>query len=138
MIVQKVGKITQHRLLELCENSDVLTNVLDLTNDFVRSRQYWHSVLKSSFWSPLKKETVDSWGKSNIEMRHYESAPGVWIFEDQKSGVIWFVWTDLHHKHPWKGSSFELKVPPGIGDAEMLDSLERFVLLLHGNNTRGE
>lgn len=131
-ISQLSGKISQRSLMVYAENSQPLSNVLNHSPGYPQARQFWLDFLSSTAWSPLKKEILLTWGKSNIEMRRYESAPGVWIFNDHQTGIVWFVWTDLHHKNAWKGTSFEVKVPEEVTDLEMVDALRRFLLVLQG------
>ena len=125
MITQRSGKVTAKFVEGL--DSDTLFNILNHTPKYRAAADFWHGYLEQSSWKPLKDERVKSWGTPNINMRGYESAPGVWIFDDSSIGIIWYVWTDLHHKNPWKGSSFEIYVPEKVSGLEMLEALKRFI-----------
>jgi len=47
-------------------------------------------------------------GKPNVIVRDLESAPGLWVFDDEPTGLLFLVWSDCWKKHPWKGTSFEV------------------------------
>jgi len=124
MITQRPGKVTAKFVEGM--DSDTLFNVLNHTPEYKGAAHFWRNYLEQSFWKPLEEERVRSWGTPNINMRSFESSPGVWIFDDLPIGITWYVWTDLHHKHPWKGTSFEIYVPENVSSLEMLEAVKRF------------
>ena len=124
MITQRPGKVTTKFIEDT--DMDTLSNVLNHTPEYRDAGNFWRNYLGQSYWSPLQPERVRSWGNPNINMRSYESSPGVWIFDDFPIGIIWYIWTDLHHKYPWKGTSLEIYVPENVPGPEMLEAVKRF------------
>jgi hypothetical protein len=79
--------------------------------------------IRKQFWFNDCRVLCKLLGKPLINMRGYESTPGVWIL-DCTTGIKWIIWSDGHHKNPWKGTTYEVILPEGTGDAELAYSLE--------------
>jgi hypothetical protein len=124
MIVRRSGKVTK-KFIESVD-SEPLTNVLNWNHEYEDARKFWTDHMQRNFWKIIEEETIEKWGKPNVNVMSYESAPGVWIFDDTELGIIWYIWTDLHHKNPWKGTAFEIFVPEKVTGPEMLNALKRF------------
>lgn len=122
------GKVTKKYIESL--GMKTLSNVLAWEPGYPASSDYWLFVLREHMFSVVTEETIKRLGKPNLNVKEYESFPGVWILDDLKSGINWLIWSDLHHRHPWKGTSFELVLPQYITDETMIDSLKRLVLFL--------
>lgn len=133
-IRQVEGKITGRQLQVIGEDADTLMNVLYHTDGFEVARDYYLQETQRRYWKIVYEEAFKVLGKSNFECRHLESAPGLWIFEDYKARISWYMYSDLHHKHPWKGTSFELRLRKYITGEEMKDALERFFNFLDSAN----
>ena len=127
-IVQWAGKVTKTFIRDV--DSEPLINVLNLNAEYEDARKFWTDYIQQNFWKIIDKDTVARWGSPNINMMDFESAPGVWIFDDVESDIIWYIWSDLHRKNAWKGTSFEVFVPKTVSGAEMTESLKRFTSFL--------
>lgn len=128
-ITVRPGKLTRKEIFKICEDSEVLENVLR-HNGMPKSHSFWQRTMENNYWSILKPEILAKWGKPNCTVTGYESCPGVWLLDDSKTGIIWMIWTDLHHKHAWKGTSYEIVCPGLIGDDELLEAMQRLVPML--------
>lgn len=126
-IILRDGKVTKKYVESLDTNPLVM--ILN-HSEYPLALQLWTQEFNSNNWELLSKESLVKFGKPNIEFRNYESSPGVWIFDDTKTGIIWVIWTDLHHKHPWKGTSYEAIVPEYIDDRTLTDAIERMIPIL--------
>ncbi len=51
-------------------------------------------------------------GPPLVRMPDYESSPGLWVFDDTRSGIVFLLWSDGYKKHPWKGTSYETLARP--------------------------
>jgi len=121
------GKITGKELLRMYEDLTItpIGNYLR-SGRFEKAKDIWYNAMQKSFWSIVSKGTVAKWGKPNLNCRDLESSPGVWIFDDT-AGVTWVIYSDMHHKHPWKGTSFEVSIDDGISDKTMCEVIQRFL-----------
>lgn len=66
--------------------------------------------------------SVRNFNKPNVTMRGYESNPGAWVFDDTDTGITWIIFSDCHKKYHFKGTSYELILPPGITNEQLLNS----------------
>lgn len=90
----------------------------------------YHKFHAGNFDSILHStDLIKGLGKPLITMPEYESSPGLWIFTDKETGIEFFIWSDVHKKNAFKGTSIEVKIKPAQYD--IFDKLfERFVKFL--------
>jgi hypothetical protein len=125
MISLRPGKVTKRSIEDA--DTETLANVLNWNPGYEDARKFWIKTMDKNFWSLLKPEVVAKWGKPNAQMNSYESAPGVWILDDSQAHITWYIWTDLHHKNAWKGTSYELVISAKLTDKEMTEALGRLI-----------
>ena len=125
------GKVTRKSIED--SDSTSIMNVM-FRPGFEKTYQQWHQDAADNMYSFLAQGVLASWGKPNVTFTDLESAPGVWILDDMKSGITWYIWSDEHHKHPWKGTSYEVILPSllPVSDDILLDSWQRLLPMLKG------
>jgi len=121
------SKITT-REIDALHAERFITPIVNLftTGRYKKAQKYWGKVLDENDWAIVTRETLSRWGRPNINMRSLESSPGVWIIDDIKD-TVWVIFSDLHHKHPWKGTSIELSIKEDLSDDEFVDTIKRFI-----------
>lgn len=82
-----------------------------LLNYWQRSEQL-AELMQSALREPAElwrhsSRAVRGLGAPLVRMRGYEATPGLWVFDDSPSGIVFLVWSDGYKKHPWKGTSYE-------------------------------
>ena len=127
MLIQKTGKITGKQLGVMYDTfyHTPIGNILR-SGRFEKARALWFNAMQESYWSIVSEDTIKKWGKPNINCRNLEASPGVWLFNDSV-GVAWIIYSDLHHKHPWKGTSFEVYVIDRVDDEDLCGAINRFL-----------
>lgn len=128
MIVQREGKVTMKYIetLSNTRNSTVLSNLYYDSRFPSLTRLY-----TNMYSNPIRglsslihgEGSVANFGKPNVRMIGYESTPGVWLFDDTESGIIWMIYSDCHKKNHFKGTSYEVILPANTTDAQLVQSL---------------
>ena len=102
--------IVQHTKKLTCKQADVFSDnslsVLNIGDEAARDAyfEFVQIFLKSN--PPI----VEKFDKPLIIVREYESSPGLWMFEDTDTKVIFLLWSDSWKKHPWKGTRYDVIV----------------------------
>ena len=110
-IKQRTGKITRKDAIELGKKSDTLIN-------FCRNNNKLQKIMSSTFEDPKlvhlfhSSNIIKNLGQPLVTMPQYESSPGLWVFDDEPTGIVFLIWSDGHHKNPWKGTKYEAIVNP--------------------------
>lgn len=130
-ITVRQGKVTRKSIEDA--DSAALQNVF-VRGGFDQTHKQWSKDAMANGYSFLTPDVLKSWGKPNVTFTDYESAPGVWILDDMKSGITWHIWSDEHHKNPWKGTSYEIIFPSllPMSDDILLDAWNRLLSMLKG------
>lgn len=68
-------------------------------------------------------------GAPLVRMRGYEATPGLWVFDDAPSGIVFLVWSDGYKKHPWKGTSYEA-IASAVQEAALPEAYTRLMAYL--------
>jgi hypothetical protein len=122
MLTIRREKMTSRQVLELAEWAIPLLNLLSptpLLADYYRKHSTELLCLEAS-------ELVSRLGEPvNKRMVGFESTPGVWVI-DHDSGITILIWSDGHHKYPWKGTSYELNMPYGTSDEQIRNCVQEF------------
>jgi hypothetical protein len=100
---QRFNKITRNECLILANKAkrvDALLyenkNLKKIWGDFIDTELFWNfSSVISKLGSPL------------VTMPDYESNPGIWIFDDEPTGITFLIWSDCHRANSYKGTSYE-------------------------------
>lgn len=69
--------------------------------------------------------SISSWPEPLVRLRNFESSPGLWIIDDDKSGTIFLVFSDMYKKHPSRGTSYEAIFPATMTQDERVSSIKR-------------
>lgn len=128
MIVQREGKVTMKYIEQLssARNSHVLSNLFydkrfpSLTRLYTNMYNNPTVGLSSILYG---EGSVANFGKPNARMIGYESTPGVWVFDDTNTGIIWVIYSDCHKKNHYKGTTHEVVLPAGVTDIDLMLSL---------------
>jgi len=125
MLVQRTKKLTRKEALQMADKAAHLLNVLmgyELTKWFdgcfkKDMDKYW------IFGDVLVKQIPT---KPLVHMPDFESNPGVWVYEDTETKVVWMIYSDCHKKNAYKGTSFEPILPPYISTEDVKKSISTF------------
>lgn len=103
-------KLTQKQALDLGSKSVRL-------DAFPEAQTYFHDLLMLSFTDAqfewfATASSIKNWPKPLVRVRSLESSPGLWLIDDNLSGIVFLVWSDGYKVHPWKGTSYEVICTP--------------------------
>jgi hypothetical protein len=99
-MIQNKTKITRKEVMGLI--TEPLSNI-------VYEKFYFEFVQKLYHDPSLSQQLfIDKLGKPNITMPDLESNPGVWILQDEVSGISFIIFSDLYKKNHFKGTFFEV------------------------------
>lgn len=120
-IILRKGKISEQEAYELAGKSDRVENFNN------KSRSVYKSLVHDwDLYAEFKKDMLKALGAPMVICRDFESEPGLWLADDEETGVTFMIFSDEHRKKAWKGTSFEAIAPDGkkglIGEA-----FERFI-----------
>ena len=108
------GKLTVAEAKKLGAEAETIINLAvhdGALYKVIRKQFIGANSLEGIFWASTK--AVKTLGKPNVIVKDYESSPGLWVLDDELTGIRWMIWSDAWKKHPWKGTSYEVIVPKG-------------------------
>jgi len=125
-VTQLSGKLTRKQAMELAHQSESLINLSHTSKNLSKllSKTLGSLDLDSIFWSSSR--VVQKLGKPNVIMPEFESSPGLWVLDDELTGIRWMIWSDGYKKNPWKGTKFEVIVPKAKID-ELAGAFHRLI-----------
>lgn len=105
MIVQRTGKFTRKEAISLGRNS---TNVSNLIYNDEQLFKVWVPLTEKTGFRFYSSDVVRRLGKPLVTLPPFESSPGIWVLDDEETGIIFLIWSDGWKKNPRKGTSYEV------------------------------
>ncbi len=109
-LVQRTGRLTRKEAEALGEGAQPLMNLGTRVPGVYDVLQ--RHLLRRDDFSLHGAEACTHLGAPLVRMPAYESTPGLWVFDDTASGIVFLLWSDGYKKHPWKGTSYETRAVP--------------------------
>ncbi len=119
-IVQKTEKSTRREMMTALHKTQVIFNCLGM--DSMRQ------VIDKIHLMPRDehKNMFAVLGKPAVTMPTFEENPGIWVFDDEETGIRLYLISDSHRKNAFKGTAFEAST----GNCETPDLKAAFDRLL--------
>ncbi len=122
-IQMRTGKLTGKAAVALATEAlrlVGLTETRDLFGDLFLSAE-------TGAFNPLldAQKLVKALPPPLVRLRQFESTPGLWVFDDTLTGIIFLMWSDEYKVHPWKGTSYEVLLKTGQ-HVQVRDAAVRF------------
>lgn len=110
-IVQRTGRMTVKAAIELGGDADRVINHC-ISSPGLQETYDTALVGRIAEFSFNGSAAVRGLGEPLVRVREFESSPGLWVFDDASSGVVFLIWSDGYKTKPWKGTSYEVVASP--------------------------
>lgn len=107
MIIQSKAKIScKDAVNEISNNIRIPYLAMGVFDSMMETHFAWDEIIRAK-----------KLGAPNSILRGYESNPGMWIFYDLVYNITFYVFSDVHRKNAFKGTSWE--VPGGTDQTRL-------------------